>query len=226
MINADKPFNPAKLHEIFKDAPLRSSSKGKFLSDYEDWPDKAILVVDGYLAMQTKDRINGLITHAIFGQDEVMYSQLLKFLPRQIPRFYSLTDSKYKELDISTLMAIVETNNDYKKAAFRQLMYQLEISFARTENMTLKYAEDKIIYRLLYFAKRFGVRKDNTIEIQLPLTHQLLASGVSLSRERVSKALSKMENGGLISSKNKKITILDPEKYWNMIYKDTDDFDS
>lgn len=62
---------------------------------------------------------------------------------------------------------------------------------------------------LIRLSNSYGIQKDNGILINLSITNQELASFAGISREVVNRMLTDLKSDGIISIKNKKITIHD-----------------
>jgi CRP/FNR family transcriptional regulator len=65
----------------------------------------------------------------------------------------------------------------------------------------------KIAVIIFTFAKRFGVKKGNQIEINLNITHQEIAHFAGVSRETATIAINKLEKEGVIAQKQRRLVI-------------------
>ena len=79
----------------------------------------------------------------------------------------------------------------------------------RVNNLQLRTAKERVAYRLLALANRFG-RPDGTgIHIKAPLRHQDIADSINTARETTSRELEKLEKNKVIAYKNHDIVLLD-----------------
>jgi CRP/FNR family transcriptional regulator len=90
-----------------------------------------------------------------------------------------------------------------------QLAQQFRAYSDRLDNLEFNKASDRVIYRLLFLASRFGIREGNDIRIDLPITHEILANSVGLARESVSREAEKLEKANLIQRAGQNIVIKD-----------------
>jgi CRP/FNR family transcriptional regulator, cyclic AMP receptor protein len=67
----------------------------------------------------------------------------------------------------------------------------------------------KVVMTLLRLVDEYGVSKDESIFISLPLTHQDFANMLGLSRESVNRVLNQLKKENLIDVSRKGIKILD-----------------
>lgn len=118
-----------------------------------------------------------------------------------------------KDQFLEFLKAEPEIFYDFNK----RIMVGLYGFLTRVEYLLFGNASQRVISVLLMAGQRFGLKKEGgQMEIQLPLTHQSIADLAGLTRESTSIEMKKLERKGLISSKNKLIKLLDPEKMRNM----------
>jgi CRP-like cAMP-binding protein len=89
----------------------------------------------------------------------------------------------------------------------RQLARQFTVFSDRIDNLEYKKSGERLAYRLLFLASRFGVRRNNRTVIDLPITHEVLAGTINLARESVSREMEKLERRGIISRINHQIII-------------------
>jgi CRP-like cAMP-binding protein len=69
----------------------------------------------------------------------------------------------------------------------------------------------RIARRLIELAERFGEKTEDGTRISLPLSQEELASWAGCSREAASKALQALRKRGLIETRRRAVTVLDPE---------------
>lgn len=88
-----------------------------------------------------------------------------------------------------------------------QIMDRFDGMLARMEYMVWSKAYTKIAATLLICAKRFGQIHNNTVLIEVPLTHRDIATMVGLTRETTSIEMKKLEKKGLLSRQGKLLFI-------------------
>lgn len=93
-----------------------------------------------------------------------------------------------------------------------KLLTSLTKRLAHTENLAQNLAtkdpEVRIIHMILEFCQRFGTKVNSGTLIRLPITREEIASYVGVTRETISRKLSKFEELGLITiSGNKQIIV-------------------
>lgn len=69
----------------------------------------------------------------------------------------------------------------------------------------------RVARRLLELADRFGTDSEAGVSVRLPISQEELASWTGSSREAVAKSLRELRDKGLIETRRKGVTILDPD---------------
>jgi CRP/FNR family transcriptional regulator len=93
-----------------------------------------------------------------------------------------------------------------------QVMDRFDGLLARMEYMIWSKAYTKIAATLLICARRFGKPSNNSVLIDVPLTHRDIATIVGLTRETTSIEMKKLENKGLLTKRGRLLFIPDLEK--------------
>jgi CRP-like cAMP-binding protein len=81
-----------------------------------------------------------------------------------------------------------------------------QVEFAAYHTVT------RLARRLIELADRYGDREDDAIVIALPISQEELAGWVGASREAITKVLRDLREAGLIETRRRQVTILDPEQ--------------
>jgi CRP-like cAMP-binding protein len=79
-------------------------------------------------------------------------------------------------------------------------------------NLVVDDAHTRIAKLILHLGARYGVRRDDEIYLQIPLTHQEIANMVGVNRQTASRILSEFKRSGLLSINNRRIHIESEEK--------------
>lgn len=85
------------------------------------------------------------------------------------------------------------------------------------QTLTVKDVETRLASLLVRLAENFGIRTKEGIKIEMTLTREEMASYVGLTRETISRKLSKFQTDGLIELyENKVLLILDYDELVNL----------
>jgi CRP/FNR family transcriptional regulator len=100
-----------------------------------------------------------------------------------------------------------------------RLVSQMRLYIARVDNLQYKYASQRLAYRLIYLAHRFGIEADG--EIALPVfSNRDIGSMTNLSREYVNRELSRFVRLGILRMIGKQVIIVDMAGLRNEVSND------
>lgn len=92
-------------------------------------------------------------------------------------------------------------------AALRLLAARMRNCAALVERLSLRDVDRRVAQLLLEEASDYGARAGDAVEFQLALTHHQIASRVGSVREVVSRAITRLQQGGLIRVDGRKVII-------------------
>jgi CRP-like cAMP-binding protein len=96
-------------------------------------------------------------------------------------------------------------------AALRLLAARMRKCAALVERLSLRDVDRRVAQLLLEEASDYGKRSGDVLEFQLALTHQQIAARVGSVREVVSRAITRLQQGGLIRVDGRKVVIVSKE---------------
>jgi CRP-like cAMP-binding protein len=197
-------------HLFFKGQPL-SFSKGEIILGNDTEPNGVYFIGSGYIKVYSISDTGNEYVHIIYGHGELFpFSWAYLGIEPDGLFFEALTSCSLwrmsREWFEKSLLADVQLSYDMGV----QLAQQFRMYSDRLENLEYQVAKQRVIYRLLFLASRFGVKDDTgNILIDVPLTHELIAHSINLSRETVSRQLEKLEHSKLIRQTGHQIICLD-----------------
>lgn len=100
-----------------------------------------------------------------------------------------------------------------------KVIEQFALYSSRVNNLELKYGRERVAYKLLLLAARFGKKRGESIVIP-HFSQQDIGSLINLTREMVNIEMLKFEHKGLIKVSRKSIEIIQPKKLLDLLGKD------
>jgi CRP/FNR family transcriptional regulator, cyclic AMP receptor protein len=104
-----------------------------------------------------------------------------------------------------------------ERPAIAQAALEVVAAEARTlrdesERLEGTSTSQRVALRLLDLVERWGAdRGDGTVRIMLPMTQEILAAWVHASREATAKSLHDLRGAGIVATRPRELTILDPD---------------
>jgi len=136
----------------------------------------------------------------------------LLWLSRQGRRsvFYeALSACTLRKAKSEDLEAAVRTNSQLSFEIIERALEQHGVFIDRINNLQYRFARERLVFCLLYLARRFGIVTDNEYEIGLRVSHQVLASNINLSRESVGREIDRLVRKGMIMMRGGHIVLKD-----------------
>ncbi|HEV2403515.1 MAG TPA: Crp/Fnr family transcriptional regulator [Candidatus Saccharimonadales bacterium] len=200
------------LLEIFRTGiPKRFNKEATILgSDVE--PDGVYLIEQGHVKAYLIRDTGEEAVHAILGPGNI-FPIIWAFKGARRGLFYEAVDSVLLwMLPVAQFRRITNSSLDTAQLLTSQLIEQLDMYIHRLNNLGYKRARDRIIYRLLVLALRFGVKRADGVLINVKLTQQDIAESINVARESVARELERLKAQHILSYDKRLIVIHDLEQ--------------
>lgn len=137
--------------------------------------------------------------------------QMIKLPPDNL--FYeAMDDVSLRRITLKQLVDTINSDPELAKAVLHQTLSVLHAYGERIKNLELRSAEERVVNRLLFLSKRFGLKLDNGgVVILAPFHHQDIADSVNATRETVSRVLAELGRRDITGTKDHYIVIKNPE---------------
>ena len=207
-------FNFLSDQEIIKIARMtthKEFKKGQALVHEGEKSDKLFIINKGQVKLSKftvngKEQILNIMTCGDF------FGELHLFNNDEVNNFsvYAIEDTEICMLTKDDIDVIMEANSEIALKLLKAVTKRLVHTENLAQNLATKDPEVRIIQMILEFCEKFGTKKDQGILIDLPISREEIASYVGVTRETISRKLSKFEGIGLISlSGNKQLFVRD-----------------
>jgi len=198
------------LGAYFSQGILTSHSKCSTILDINRKKESLYYIKSGYMRIYSLNRRNEQYSHIFYGPNELFPVSWLTDQEQTNAVYEALTDCEIYAINIAQLNADTAKDPVLAQALLKQVAEQYRIYTQRVDNLEYKYASERLAYRLILLANRFGERHGHEITILPPMTHQLIGSSLNLSRESVSREMEKLVRLNLVRYNSKRqITICD-----------------
>jgi CRP-like cAMP-binding protein len=176
-------------------------------------PEGVYYIHSGYIKVYSLSDEGDEYIHIIFGHGEI-FPMIWAYLDiASTSLFYeTLVETKLYRISRPLFNAYIKTDLSLAYAASVQLAQQFRILTDRIDNLEYKKASERVAYRLLFLAARFGNKENGYITIDLPITHEIFANTINLVRESVSREIEILVREKIIQKVHHHIRILDVER--------------
>jgi CRP-like cAMP-binding protein len=196
------------LSDYFAAGTIRRFSKGELMLDGSE--KSGIFYIDnGFVKVYSISDQGNKYVHIVYKKGEIFpLIWAFKDIWRRV--FYdALSDCTLLEIPKAKFLKSVKADPKLSYGVIMQLTEQFNIFADRLDNLQYKSAYERVVFRLLYLAGRFGVKKNGHTIINAPITHELIAESINMARESTSRQIEKLEKLGLVEYGNGQITIKD-----------------
>lgn len=196
-----------QLTSFFATGKTMAYNRRRTIIGYGEEARHAYLIVEGCVKVLSYTANGSERIHYLYAKGE-MFPVTGIFGPHRFDiGFVAFCNSTILQKPIDETIDFFEKN----PYALLAVLDQQSAAYSRIINLNLGTAEQRLAYRLVTLAKRFGRYDNDHYVVSLPLTIQELADMVRLTRESTSKVLAKFEQNGYVIFGRQQILIY-PEK--------------
>lgn len=203
------------LNRLFESSQPVRYTAGEIIARVDDDPAVIYSVKSGYVRVYSINSRHEEYLHIIYKSGELFP---LLWLTEKVQRgvYYAAMDTaEIYKIRADYLLSQVKSNAELSYALTEQVMQQFNVYLDRVDNLEYKFGRERLAYRLLFMASRFGRKTTRGLLIDVPMTQKVLGSSINLSRETVARELRRLEDRGLVSYEDRRILITDINKLSN-----------
>jgi CRP-like cAMP-binding protein len=193
--------------EVLKEATnrlkLRQHHPDKLLLIEEDWGNSVYLIVQGWVKVRTYNYDGKEVTLNILGPRDIFGEMALLLSSPRSTDVLSLTAVVIGSLPAEDFISLVQSEHSVGLGLAKMMAKRLQ-QLNRRLRMRESDSVARVVDILLFLAEGQGRSSATGVEIPM-LTHQEIASLSGLSRETVTRAVSKLEKKGVIERSNREL---------------------
>ena len=186
--------------------PLRYK-KGEVIFRAGDQPPGIFYLKSGYVRVYSFSRSGEELTLIIFRPGDIFP---VSWAINHAPSGYfveSITNAELWRVSREQFLEYVRDKPEILFELIRRMMERFLALMGRMEHLVFGNARSKVASILLICTERFGRRVDKVTVIDVPLTHNDIATLVGLSRETVSIEMKKLEKKGYVASRRRLLVV-------------------
>lgn len=198
------------IKQLFSRGQPMFFGKGDIILGNEPVPNGVYYITSGYVKVYTISDDGDEYLHIIYGHGEIFPVIWAYLGATPDGMFYqAISDTVLWRISREWFHKFASTDVELGYELSLQLARQFQVYSDRVDNLEYKKAIERVAYRLLFLAGRFGRRSGNEVTIDAPITHELFANSVNLARETVSRQLEILTQAHIIRSTGRHIVIQD-----------------
>lgn len=196
---SDASSNSLKLATLFKTGTKTIYKKGEIIIRPDAPPAGVYFIESGFIKSYDITKYGEENQLVVRGASQ-MFPIIWTMTNEQAAIYYeAMSDTVLYKMNRDVYLDKLENDPIFTKAVLEQVLTMYEIHSQRIMNLEYRTTPERIAYRLLTLADRFGQKHPMGILINAPIRRQDIAESVNCSRETASRELSKMHKRKLIS---------------------------
>lgn len=121
----------------------------------------------------------------------------------------ALEKTEVRKISKEDFFNVLNNHNELFYALFEMITTKFRILMAQIYDNTYYPARDRLINLLMRLSRQYGVKENDTIRIDIRLTHEEIANMIGTTRSTVSKIVKELTRANVIYTKNKFIYLAD-----------------
>ncbi len=160
--------------------------------------------------IEGKEQILHLLMHGDF------FGELSVFQQNQVSNFtaYALEDTEVCILNRNDLALLMKKHSDISVKIVQEMTNRLSHTENLLQTLATNDAETRLAHLLTYFCEKYGKKTPEGIEILLPITREEMANYIGVTRETISRKLSKFEAEGTVQVDGKRLIVKELSKLY------------
>lgn len=191
-----------------KGTPLHCR-KGELIVHADDEDVGLFYIQSGFVKISTVNSRGEEYVHVVYGPDELFPLMWLRRRVRRNVFYEALTPTVILRARSEDFEAVLKNDVRLCFEMVERATAQHGIFIDRINNLQYKFARERLVYCLLYLARRFGVSDGKEYEIGLRISHQVIASNINLSRESVGREIDRLVRKEMVYMREGHIVLRD-----------------
>lgn len=168
------------------------------------------VIVTGMVHVYTIEESGDKNIQIIYGPDDVLPLSRLINIELSTVFYEALSDCEVLRIDVEAAMNLLRHDSQISFEVLQHVIAQLMQYKLQVDNLEYTYARERIAYRLLQLAKRFGRQHGDKLVIYR-FSQEEIGSMTNVSRESVGRELRRFERLGYITYRSDQMEISNPE---------------
>lgn len=201
-------LSDSELQNIIKMVIRREYIKGEVLCREGEISDNLFLIREGKVKLSKmtrdgKEQILHILTKGDFFGETNLFDDIASSFTAT-----AINNAKICTLSRANLEGILNQNPGISMKILKELAHRLAETEDLAKVLATKDVEARVASMLLEFSEKYGKLVDDNIHIELPINREDMANYCGVTRETISRKLSKFESENIINLKGNKIIIV------------------
>jgi len=209
MVDVFGPLSEEELRELAKRTPDTFLEEGDILYIPQDGTERLFVLKEGRVQVYEVDKGGGEITLTVVEGGNVFGEMALTGQSLQGVYVRALAPSTVVSLRRGDLEDLIVKKPEVGLRLVQELAERLRASESRYANVVGREVPARLAAQILTLVNSEGLVSGETYRISTRYTHEQLASMIGCKRVAVTRAFSKLKEGGAVELKNRHIVVKD-----------------
>lgn len=182
--------------------------KGEIIIRPYDNVKSIFVIISGLVKSYTINKNGEEFTRIMYRENEIFPLSWIADRARNDVFYGAVSDCQIYLVPRDAFVEKLKTSVDVTYATLHKVIEQYTVLVSRIDNLEYKYARERLAFRLLLLAARFGEKQPDGSIVLPTLSQQDLGSTINLTRESVSRELARFERLGVLKTEKGKIIVL------------------
>ncbi len=196
---------PTRLTQLLKSGRFYKRSKGQVISTFDN-KDTIYMLESGYIKRYMITNDGSLGVQSVYGPGSFfpltpVFAGLLDqniYMGDVVYCYEAMSDVAIFSLKISNLAKAAKEDPLLYKDILYEAGRRLQSNIQRLENRSFKSSVERVAHYIVFLTHRFGEPHKQGTLITVSLTQQDMADNLNMTRETISRAMSKLHSQGLV----------------------------
>lgn len=196
-----------KFVNFFLNQKLRSYRKRQVIIRPDDKPLGVFYIEKGYVKVYSLLENGEERNHVFYKQGDIFPLVWTFNNIRRDVFFEAFSDTLLRRADRQEFIKFIANDSKMLFEILHRAIAILNVYADRIDTLEYTKTKQRLIDHLLFLARRYGIKQNKKITIQIPLLHKDIAANIAMSRETTSRDLEELQKKGLIEQKGHQISI-------------------
>ncbi len=192
---------------------LRHWSAGEVLFREGEVAESALVIVSGLVKIHKHGAAGEELILSLCGPGDLLGEVVVVREARRTAHVVALQDVEAVAVTVADLRGLLTRHARIALVLLELSLGRLRLADERRLEFATAESLPRVTSRLLELAERFGTEHaDGTIDVEMPINQEELASWAAASRESTARALRTLRELGLIETRRRRLVVLDADR--------------
>jgi methanogenic corrinoid protein MtbC1 len=189
-------------------AQSRSYEKGRILYWQGDPVELLYIIIDGAVKISSISSGGKIHSHGILGKGHILGATDYFLDSIHETTAEIIEDAKLIVVPAVDFQAAITRNPEFSKGVMQELARDAKTHFTKTQELSFLDAQQRLKQSLFQLAAEHGLKTDEGIKINVPVTHEDMGELINANRSTITIALKELKKLGYLRTEGRQIVLI------------------